>query len=430
MSTVPGDAPPAGVRPAAHPARVVRSRRVDLVGPLLHRLPSADGALAWVRDGDGMVGWGEAARLEVTGPHRFTRAQAWWREVLASLTVEDEVSVRGTGPVLFGSFSFAADETSVLVLPEVVLGRAGGSSWLTTVGEPPRLSSPFPVTGPGELRYEHGQAPVTSFRSAVERAVARIDAGELDKVVLAHDLVARADTAIDPRFVLGGLAAANPGCWSFAVDGLVGATPELLVGLAGGAVTSRVLAGTTTRGGSAAADTVRVDALLHSAKDLAEHRFAVESLVTALRGHVRDLEVPAGPRSLELSNVTHLATDVHATLADGSQVLDLVAALHPTAAVGGTPTPAALEVLAELEGMDRGRYAGPVGWVDAGGDGEWGIALRCAQLSGRRARLFAGCGIVAGSDPDDEVLEAQAKLVPVRDALEGSAAPPSPSIMQ
>ena len=129
--------------------------------------------------------------------------------------------------------------------------------------------------------------------------------------------------------------------------------------------------------------------------------------------------MPAVPHTVELSNVTHLATDVTATVDDGSDVLDLVAALHPTAAVGGTPTDAALAALTGLEPMSRGRYAGPVGWVDARGDGEWGIALRCAQLDGPSARLFAGCGIVAGSDPDDEVLEAQAKFVPVRDALEG-----------
>jgi menaquinone-specific isochorismate synthase len=237
--------------------------------------------------------------------------------------------------------------------------------------------------------------------------------------VLAHDLLAVADADIDVRFVLAGLTAVNPGCWSYAVDGLVGATPELLVSRDGDRVVSRVLAGTTARGGDDAEDHDRVDALLHSAKDREEHRFAVESAVSALAPHVDDLVAPDEPHAIELSNVTHLATDVTARLSDGSDVLDLVAALHPTAAVGGTPTAVALTVLAELEAMDRGRYAGPVGWVDARGDGEWGIALRCAQLSGRTARLFAGCGIVAGSDPDAEVLEAQAKFVPVRDALEG-----------
>ena len=423
MSTVPGDAvPPFADADGAASSRVrrrVRSQPVDLVGTLLHRLPHAADALAWVRDGSGLVGWGEAARLEVTGPDRFVRARDWWREVVAQVDVDDEVGVRGSGPVAFGSFAFRDDEVSVLVVPEVVLGRAESRTWLTTVGEPPRLASPEPVRPTRGLRYAHGDLPVTEFRSAVARAVARIEAGGLDKVVLAHDLLAVADADIDVRAVLAGLADANQDCWTFAVAGLVGATPELLVSRSGDRVVSRVLAGTTTRGGDPAADQARVDALLHSAKDLEEHRYAVESLVASLAPHVRDLEVPPAPHPLELSNVTHLATDLTATVEDGSEVLDLLGAVHPTAAVGGTPTRTALDVIADLEPMARGRYSGPVGWVDARGDGEWGIALRCAQLDGPTARLFAGGGIVAGSEPDDEVLEAQAKLLPMREALEG-----------
>ncbi len=415
MSRPPADAAPASTRLP----RTVRSQPVDLVGTLLHRLPHAGDALAWVRDGSGLVGWGEAARLEVTGGDRFTVARDWWRDLVAHAEVDDEVGVRGSGPVAFGSFAFRDDEPSVLVVPEVVLGRSDGRTWLTTVGEPPRLASPEPVRPTRGLRYAHGELSVTDFRAAVEAAVERIDAGELEKVVLAHDLLAVAEHDIDVRAVLAGLAAGNPDCWTFAVDGLVGATPELLVSRTGDRVFSRVLAGTTSRGGNAAADIARVDALMHSAKDLAEHRFAVESLVASLAPHVRDLVVPPEPVPLELSNVTHLATDVVATLGDGSDVLDLLAAVHPTAAVGGTPSDVALGVLAELEPMNRGRYTGPVGWVDARGDGEWGIALRCAQLDGPTARLFAGGGIVAGSDPDDEVLEAQAKLLPMREALEG-----------
>jgi menaquinone-specific isochorismate synthase len=415
MSTVSGQAVPASAR--EH--RTVRSQPVDLVGTLLHRLPHAGDALAWVRDGQGLVGWGEAARLEITGPDRFAQARDWWRELVAHAEVEDEVGVRGSGPVAFGSFAFRDDEPSLLVVPEVVLGRREGQTWLTTVGDPPRLAAPEPVRATRGLRYAQGDVPVTGFRAAVAAAVARIAAGDLDKVVLAHDLLAVAEDDIDVRAVLAGLAAGNPDCWTFAVDGLVGASPELLVRRTGDRVVSRVLAGTTARGGDPADDQSRVDALLHSAKDQEEHRYAVESLVGALVPHVRDLDVPTTPHVLELSNVTHLATDVTATVQDGSDVLDLLGALHPTAAVGGTPRPAALELMGDLETMNRGRYTGPVGWVDSRGDGEWCIALRCAQLEGRTARLFAGCGIVAGSDPDDEVLEAQAKLVPVRDALEG-----------
>jgi len=417
MSTVPGDA-------AAQDApgrRPVRSQQVDLVGTLLQRLPRAGGALAWLHDGGGLVGWGQTARLEVSGPDRFRRARDWWQALVATFDVADEVGVHGSGPVAFGSFAFSDKETSVLVVPEVVLGRGAGATWLTTVGDPPRLASPEVVVPPGEMRYAQGEMPVTDFREAVATAVARIGKGELDKVVLAHDLLAVADGDIDVRFVMAGLTAANPGCWTYAVDGLVGATPELLVGREGDRVVSRVLAGTTTRGSDDVDDHDRVAALLHSRKDLAEHRYAVESLVDALSPHVRDLDAASQPHALELSNVTHLATDIAASLADGSHVLDLVAAVHPPAAVGGTPTGAALAVLAELETMSRGRYAGPVGWMDGQGNGEWGIALRCAQVDGRSARLFAGCGIVAGSDPEAEALEAQAKMVPIRDALEGSS---------
>jgi menaquinone-specific isochorismate synthase len=220
------------------------------------------------------------------------------------------------------------------------------------------------------------------------------------------------------RYVLGGLAAANPDCWTYAVEGLVGATPELLVSRDGDRVLSRVLAGTAPRGGDPVADRRLVAGLVASDKDQQEHRLAVESLVEALEPHVTRLAAAAEPGVLELSNVTHLATDVTADLHDGSHVLDLLAALHPTAAVGGTPREAALTAIAELEGMHRGRYSGPTGWVDAAGDGEWGLALRCAQLTGRSARLFAGCGIVAGSDPAAELAETQAKFAAFQAALE------------
>jgi menaquinone-specific isochorismate synthase len=425
MTTLPGTGrepatPMPATAPGTTPLRSVRSRPVDLVGTLLQRLPHAHGVLAWVRDGEGLVGWGEAARLEVTGPDRFTVAQEWWESLAASWPVDDEVGARGSGPVAFGSFAFGPDETSVVVVPEVVLGRMGGSTWLTTVGDPPRLATPEPVRSPGELRYASGEVAVTRFRGAVAEATARIARGELEKVVLAHDLVAVAEHDVDVRYVLAGLAHANPGCWAYAVDGLVGATPELLVSRAGEHVFSRVLAGTMPRGGAPEDDRARVAELMGSAKDQQEHRLAVESLVEALTPHVTGLQAPARPGVLELSNVSHLVTDVTARLDDSSHVLDLLAALHPTAAVGGTPREAALQAIAELEGMHRGRYAGATGWVDAAGDGEWGLALRCAQVTGRTARLFAGCGVVGASDPDAEVLEAQAKFVPVRDALEGS----------
>jgi menaquinone-specific isochorismate synthase len=183
-----------------------------------------------------------------------------------------------------------------------------------------------------------------------------------------------------------------------------------------------VLAGTIRRTGDDARDLALAGSLARSSKDLEEHEYAVRSLADALAPHCSSMNVPETPFVLHLPNVMHLATDVAGVLADGVTALALAEALHPTAAVCGTPTDAARELIRELEGMDRGRYAGPVGWIDGRGDGEWGIALRCAEVDpvdGSRLRLLAGCGIVAGSVPDDELAESDAKLVPMRDALAG-----------
>ncbi|QFZ23558.1 isochorismate synthase [Saccharothrix syringae] len=384
---------------------------------LLGRLPSPTGALSWVRDGAGLVGWGEAARFEVSGPDRFAAADRWWREFTADLDVDDEVAHPGTGPVAFVSMAFAdSPGRSVLVVPEVVVGRRDGRTWLTTIGDvAPREIAP--VRGPARIRYADGELPVTAYREAVREAVARMRAGELDKVVLAHDLLAVADREIDHRFVLDGLARRYPDCWVYAVDGLVGATPELLLRRSGRVVDSRVLAGTTWPRDGVPDDELAA-ALLTSAKDREEHGYAVASLVDALRPFCSSLSVD-GPSVLRLPNVSHLSSDVIGELRGAPSLLALGAAVHPTAAVGGTPRAAATRLIGELEGVDRGRYAGPVGWVDGAGDGELGIALRCARVRGRTARLFAGCGLVAESDPDTEVREAHAKMRPFRDALEG-----------
>ena len=328
----------------------------------------------------------------------------------------------GTGPVAFVSFAFdQAHGRSVLVVPEVILGRRDGRAWITVIGDADPALPPVSVPdGPGEIRYSEGSQSATHWQGAVRQAVARIARADLDKVVLARDLVATAAAPIDVRHVLQRLAARYPSCWTFSVDGLVGATPELLVRRTGDQLSSRVLAGTVSRLGDDNADGELADALMDSDKDLEEHELAVHSVAAALAAHCSDLTVPERPRVLRLANVQHLATDVTGTIADGSSVLTLAADLHPTAAVCGTPTDVAQELIRELEGMDRGRYAGPVGWIGRDGDGEFGIALRCAEIAGHHARLFAGCGIVAGSDADAELAEAQAKFVPIRDALEST----------
>ncbi len=237
--------------------------------------------------------------------------------------------------------------------------------------------------------------------------------------MLARDLVATADEPIDVRWPLRRLAEAYPMCWTFHVDGMFGATPEMLVRRERGLVTSRVLAGTIRRTGDDDRDLALAATLARSSKDLEEHEYAVRSVADALEPHCSSMNVPEAPFVLHLPNVMHLATDVAGVVHDAATVssLQLAEALHPSAAVGGTPTPVATALIAEIEGMDRGRYAGPVGWMDATGDGEWGIALRSAQLDGTTVRLFAGCGIVADSDPEAELAEAQAKFVPVRDSL-------------
>jgi len=238
--------------------------------------------------------------------------------------------------------------------------------------------------------------------------------------VLARDLLAFVADDIDPRWLATRLAASYTRCWTYVIDGLIGATPEMLVRLEARLATSRVLAGTIRRTGDEIGDLALAAALAKSSKDLDEHEYAVLSVARALAPYCSGMNVPDAPYVLELPNVLHLATDVTAVADRGASSLTLAAALHPSAAVCGTPTDAAKVTIAELEHLDRERYAGPVGWIDASGDGEWAIALRCGQISEtdpRQIRLFAGCGIVAGSDPAAELAEAGAKLVPMRDAL-------------
>jgi menaquinone-specific isochorismate synthase len=264
--------------------------------------------------------------------------------------------------------------------------------------------------------------PGRRWERAVAEAVAAIKAGDLRKVVLARDVFAAAAEPIDARILLQRLAARYPDCFTFACDGMVGATPELLIRRAGREVSALVLGGTAPRGGDPAQDQALGDELLASAKNTEEHLYAVASIRDALEPLCEALDVQARPALLKFPNLQHLGTRVCGTLAGGGtpkSALALAAAVHPPAAVCGTPAGAALDLIRELEHMDRERYAGPVGWVDAAGNGEWGIAIRCAQLSGRTARLFAGCGIVAASDPAAELAETLVKLQPMRGALEG-----------
>ncbi len=419
---------------AANPADessplVVRSVALDESTPILELLPRDD-SVAWVRRGEGLVGWGVAAVVRTKGANRFAETRSWWRAQAGAAVVRDEVRLPGTGLVAFGSFAFADDPgESVLVVPEVVVGRRGDTTWVTTIGRgsitsPPRVAGTDSPESPVGVTFVDGALSGTEWEGVVAEAVRRINAGALEKVVLARDLVATADGDIDVRWPLQRLSESYPTCWTFHVDGLFGATPEMLVRRERGLVTSRVLAGTIRRTGHDERDLALAANLARSSKDLEEHEYAVRSVADALAPHCTSMNVPEAPFVLHLPNVMHLATDVAGVIHEATDAsvssLELAEALHPSAAVGGTPTDVAKSMISEIEGMDRGRYAGPVGWMDASGDGEWGIALRSAEVLGRTVRLFAGCGIVANSDPEAELAEAQAKFVPVRDAISGS----------
>ncbi|WP_188193725.1 isochorismate synthase [Nonomuraea sp. SYSU D8015] len=397
----------------------VRTTPVGDPGDLLASLPRS-APYAWIRNGEGLVGWGEAARVAVPpGPGRFAWARRWLAGVFGDAHVGNGARTPGLGPVAFGSFTFDEDvHGSVLVVPQAVLARRGGQAWLTTVGDVP-LERFTPVRDPGRVSYGDGSLTAPEWQHVVARAARRIRDGELEKVVLARDLVATAERPIDVRLLLARLARRYPECYTFSVAGLVGATPELLIRRTGQEIESLVLAGTTSRGTGPADDLARGAALFASAKDRHEHECAIASVRQALAPLCSSLETPDEPELLVLPNVQHLASHVSGRLADGASVLDVVAAMHPTAAVGGTPTDIAIKVIRELEGMDRAGYAGPVGWIDAHGDGEWGIALRSGLIEGRRARLFAGGGIMGDSDPAAELAEAQAKFRVMQYALEG-----------
>jgi len=381
--------------------------------------------LLWLRKGEGMAAIGEVLRLDFTGPDRIQQASAAWRETASAATVDDEVRTPGTGLVAFGTFAFDDDSTatSTLIVPEIVIGRRGSRRWITRIrraGEDAQATLPSPTAFGDEYRLSllPGELGAEGYRAAVAAAVERIREGDLSKAVLARDLRGHLPQESDLRRALVELALGYPDCWTFAVDGLVGSSPETLVRVHHGTVTARVLAGTISRGPDAETDAAAAAELVASAKDQGEHSFAVTSVMDALRPHSADLAASDEPFTLKLPNLWHLATDIAGMLSDGSSSLDLASALHPTAAVAGTPRTEALALIRELEPFDRGRYAGPVGWVGGDGDGEWAIALRCAQVTeSGDLTAYAGAGIVVDSDPDRELAETTMKFRPIVEAF-------------
>ncbi len=400
----------------------------ELLGdhPLLSSIStSAQLSTAWIRSGDGLVGFGIYKKYEVTGVNRFAQARSWWQSEVANFSIHNNVHGSGTGPILFASFAFDENQPSVLIIPQIVIGQKNGKSWITWIGEQtqPDISQLKNAAISGDITWDTGSISEEKWRNQVASAIAAINSDQLEKVVLARDLSAHSTAEIDARQLIKRLEIEYPSTWLFLVDGLVGATPELLVRLNKSLVTSRVLAGTIRKTGDEDRDLALAASLAKSSKDLEEHEYAVRSVADALAPFCTSTNVPESPFVLHLSNVMHLATDVTGVLNDSAKPTDiftLISELHPSAAVCGTPTEKAKKLIGELEEMNRGRYAGPVGWIDVHGDGEIAIALRCGQLSNnnKSIRIFAGCGIVAGSDPEKEFAESQAKLMPMRTALE------------
>jgi len=419
---------------------VVETREAEHADDLLEYADPRD-PLVWLRRGEGFVAVGGAApvaAIHIPGgeAERSVRMAEAWRALSADAVVDDAVQVPGTGLVGFTALAFddRSAAASVLIVPSVIVGRRGGRSWITRITregaplpEAPTAPTPYgphwsATLGPGALAPE-------GYQAAVRGGLDAIASGEVSKVVVARDLVGTIPTGADLRRLARELSTGYPDCWTFAVDGLIGASPETLVTVSKGTITARVLAGTASRGADADADAAASAALATSPKDQDEHAFAVQSVLRSLRPHMRSLAASEQPFTLRLPNVWHLATDVEGELADEASGFDLIAELHPTAAVAGTPTKVALDVIQRLEPFDRGRYAGPVGWIDGNGDGEWAIALRCAQFgaepmagpSGELDRLpvtaYAGAGIVAGSDPESELIETRVKFRPIVDAL-------------
>lgn len=382
-----------------------------------------------MRDGEGFAAWGTAARLDVDARgDRYRAASAAVREFAGHVGAPEDLEAEDGGLVALGSFTFSEEDAgSVLVVPVHLLGRRGGRTWLTTVAPVGVAVPPEPVVvGPpsdsaDRVRFGGSTVDDVTWLGAVDEVLRRIGDGAVEKVVLARDQHVWMRRPFDLHALVHALAARFPACTTFRMDGLVGASPEPLLSLSGRAVASRVLAGTAPRSPDPVEDDRLGAALLASPKDRHEHALAVASVRDRLAGAVVGLGVAAEPRLLHLANVQHLATDVTATVAGPTSSLELVGRIHPTAAVGGTPRAAALTAIREVEGMARGRYAGPVGWTCASGDGEWALALRCGMFEATRGRLFAGAGIVAGSRPESELTETWLKLAAVRDVLAARA---------
>ena len=391
---------------------IARATRVESNPDLLQWFTPDDGVF-FEHPSRALVTAGAAHTISVPGgPDLVGRAARAARDALARVR-----SDHGPAPVVVGALAFDENTPATLVIPRVAFMRVDGETWRIVVGEDHDLPAEVVPTLPrGSLRVTAVPDP-NAYVASVTEARRRIREGSLEKVVLARMLIAQSDHEFDRRALLSRLRAAEPGAFTFAAGGFIGASPELLVARDGDTVRARPLAGTIARRSDPAADEEAARSLLASEKDRAEHRLVVDAVRAALEPVCVSLDIEPQPHTLSTSKVWHLATDVVGKTRDGLDALSLASLLHPTPAVCGTPREAARAAIKELEQIERALYAGAVGWMDARGDGEWAVALRCAEMQGRIALLFAGAGIVADSDPEAELAETDAKFRSMLEAL-------------
>ena len=412
-----------GPDPPARSALVARTIRARGDVELL-AVAGGDGTV-FARGPFGLAGRGEALRVDLpVGPGRLGAAAGEVAAALGAIRREDEVGVPGSGPVAFAALPFAETGPATVVVPSLIAGRAeDGTGWVTTVAPegaevlPVTAPAPPPLEEPTSYRITTSRTP-SDWCETVAAAVAAIRAGGATKVVLAREVVVEADVPLPRAAILARLAAAAPASMLYAVDGLVGASPELLVSRRGDIVRSHPMAGTAGRTGDPAVDASLAAWLLASAKDRGEHQITIDMVLDTILPFCSYVDSEPEPSIVAAANVQHLASMVEGRLSSPpASVLALAAALHPTPAVCGWPRAEALALIDALEGGDRGGYAGAVGWVDADGNGSFAVALRGMELAGPRARLWAGSGIVADSDPATELAETRAKLQTVLSAV-------------
>jgi menaquinone-specific isochorismate synthase len=409
------------------PRRLARTRRLDRdVDPVA--LAGTSGTI-FCRPGRSLAALGVEAT--VTIDRRTPSAAAATLEAFfATVDRDDEVAVPGSGPVAFGALPFRPDELGRLIVPRLVVGRDEHGGWVTAIGPADEPVEPFeqldaalaaPVDdvheAPASFRVE-SERPPEDWCRAIEKATAELRSADRQKVVLARAIRIEGDRQLDRRAILERLSRSYPSCYLFAVEGFVGASPELLVARAGDEVRCHPMAGTAPRSADPATDAALGAALLASPKDREEHQITIDMVYDTLLPWCSYLDWEPEPVLVAMANVQHLATRMQGRLSEpAASCVELMAALHPTPAVGGHPTADALDMIERLEELDRGSYGGPAGWTDAQGNGEWAVAIRSAHLHGNVARCFAGVGVVRDSDPAAELAESRAKLQPLLGAV-------------